>query len=270
MGRHSNATVAARSRGHVLDGSRSRPRRHRLLLVISGTLVMALSLVIVLVTSGIPGTGTVTAARYSSAGQIIAALDHAGLRCTGAQTTSPPVIATVSSEASCNLSTSQSPLIDVVPGSLTTAMVLHNSVSTGTEKIWNDVGPDWWIETDHADAQRIQHLLGGRIIGGPWHPPGSQTLTSAQGTSICTDLNTWLARAWNQDMPRFSAQLQADESEAGSTPLGNDLQDLDSNLQTLNSDALLPSPPGYSPPTGLAALHTDCAAYDVNIQESAP
>jgi hypothetical protein len=116
------------------------------------------------------GAGAVTAARYSSAQQVIAALDHGGMRCTGGSDNTP-VVSGATSESSCNLSASDSPLIDVFPGTVTTAMVLRNSISTGTQKIWSDVGPNWWIQTTRAYANRIQKLLGGRVIGGPWHPP---------------------------------------------------------------------------------------------------
>ena len=94
------------------------------------------------------------------------------------------------------------------------------------------------------------------------------TLTASQGATICDDLKAWLPGAFNQDMPRFNAQLQSDESEAAGTPLGTDLSNLDSNLQQLNSDAFFPSPPGYTagPPTGIGPLQQDCAAYAVKIK----
>jgi hypothetical protein len=95
----------------------------------------------------------------------------------------------------------------------------------------------------------------------------SAALTVSQGASICNDLNSWLVQAWNQGAPRFSATMTADESNAGSSNLGTDLQTLDSNLQSLNSAALMPSPPGYSPPTGLGALQQDCTAYGVAVRQ---
>jgi hypothetical protein len=95
----------------------------------------------------------------------------------------------------------------------------------------------------------------------------SAALTVGQGASICNDLNSWLVQAWNQGAPRFSATMTADETNAGNSSLGTDLQTLDSNLQSLNSLALQPSPPGYSPPTGLGALQQDCAAYGVAIRQ---
>ena len=97
------------------------------------------------------------------------------------------------------------------------------------------------------------------------------TLTQSQGASICNDLKAWLPGAFNQDQPRFNAKLDADETEAQGTPLGTDLSNLDSNLQSMNGVAFEPSPPGYTagPPTGLGPLQQDCAAYGVNIPTSA-
>jgi hypothetical protein len=120
------------------------------------------------------GSGAVTAARYSSARQVIAALGDAELRCTGASYSDPPVVSGASSEASCyrgGLGTEF--FIDVFPGTVTTAKVLRNSASTGSEKIWSDVGPNWWVQTTRAYARRIQKALGGRVIGGPWNPPAA-------------------------------------------------------------------------------------------------
>jgi hypothetical protein len=121
-------------------------------------------------------------------------------------------------------------------------------------------------------------LAGGLAVaacgGSTAHSPAATTsaapagLTYSQGARICSDLNTWLAVAYNEDMPRFSAQMEADESqaEAANTALGSDLAILDSNLQSLNSVAFEPSPPGYSPPTGISALQQDCSDYGVNVQ----
>lgn len=97
------------------------------------------------------------------------------------------------------------------------------------------------------------------------------SLTRSQGASICDDLKAWLPGAFNQDQPRFNAKLQADEAEAQGAPLGTDLSNLDSNLQSMNGLAFDPSPPGYTagPPTGLGPLQQDCAAYGVNIPTSA-
>ena len=90
-------------------------------------------------------------------------------------------------------------------------------------------------------------------------------LSFPQGARICTDLNSWAARAASQRMPRFSAAMQADESEAGGSQLGSDLSVLDGDLQTENSAALLPGPPGY--PTDESALKADCRVFGVNFTD---
>ena len=217
------------------------------------------------VSAGLAGCGgsAPAAVRYSSARQVIAVLDHRGLRCGGASYSSPPVVHGATSEASCSFKTSTSQLIDVFPGSVTTATVLRNSVSTGTEKIWSDVGPNWWVQTTRACARRVQKLLGGRIIAGPWHPPGSVTLSYSQGASICRDLNSWARTANNQDTPRFSAQLESDESAAAGSQLGSDLASFDGDLQTENSAALEPGPPGDE--QSVQFVESDCSAYGVTF-----
>jgi hypothetical protein len=90
-------------------------------------------------------------------------------------------------------------------------------------------------------------------------------LTYAQGQSICNDLNTWAQTAENQDMPRFNAQLEQDQAEAMSadSQLGTDLASFDDDLQSENSDALLPGPPGDEQP--VQQLETDCQAYGVTF-----
>jgi hypothetical protein len=80
------------------------------------------------------GSGTVTAARYSSVRQVIAALDHGGMRCTGAEYSNPPVVKGAISEASCDFRGLSNTLIDVFPGTVTTAQVLQNSISTGPQE----------------------------------------------------------------------------------------------------------------------------------------
>jgi hypothetical protein len=93
------------------------------------------------------------------------------------------------------------------------------------------------------------------------------TLTASQGAVICNDFKAWLPGAFNQRMPRFNAQLESDETEAGDTPLGTDLLNFDSNLQDLNGSAFFPSPPGYAgTPTGIGALQQDCATYGVTFK----
>jgi len=95
--------------------------------------------------------------------------------------------------------------------------------------------------------------------------PASAALSAVQGAKICSDLKAWLAGALHEAEPRFSAQLESDENEAGYGALGTDLLALDSNLLNFNSGALRNSPPRYYPVEGLAALQHDCAAYGVSI-----
>jgi hypothetical protein len=61
--------------------------------------------------------------------------------------------------------------------------------------------------------------------------------------------------------------MESNQTEAGNTNLGTDLETLNANLQSLNGAALFPSPPGYSPATGLGALQQDCTAYGVNVHQ---
>jgi hypothetical protein len=117
------------------------------------------------------GAGAVTSGRVSSARQVVATLDRAGLRCTGASYSNPPGVSGATSEVACYRNGGNTEFfIDVFPGTVTTATVLRDSVSTGTEKIWSDVGPNWWVQTTHSYAERIQKAIGGRIVGGPWNP----------------------------------------------------------------------------------------------------
>lgn len=153
---------------------------------------------ILLVVTGCSGGGP-TAARYSSANQVIAALGHGGLRCTGVQETpGTPVVAGATSEASCSFGASPNQLIDVFPDTVTTAKVLHNSVSTGTQKIWSDVGPNWWVQTSRGYVKRVQKILGGRIIGGPWHP--SSTVSTAPASSPALTADKAICKIFNANI----------------------------------------------------------------------
>lgn len=99
----------------------------------------------------------------------------------------------------------------------------------------------------------------------PTTPVRSKTpaFTASEGMSICNDVNSWLKTAENQDMPRFNATLESDESEAARTQLGSDLSSLDDDLQQMNSDALMPGPPGDPQP--IQAVESDCKSYGVTI-----
>jgi hypothetical protein len=92
------------------------------------------------------------------------------------------------------------------------------------------------------------------------------SLTAAQGTAICKDFNAWAVQAGNQDMPRFNAQLQNDETQASGTQLGTDMAAEDQGLQRMNSAALMPGPPGDPQPVDL--LRQDCASYGVTLKPS--
>ena len=111
---------------------------------------------------------------YSSAQQVVAALSRGGLPCTGGNYNTP-VVSGATSETLCDLSSSGQALIDVFSGTVSSATVLKNSVSTGTEQIFSVVGPNWWVQVSHAYASRARAILGGRIIAGPWHPQAPST-----------------------------------------------------------------------------------------------
>jgi hypothetical protein len=194
--------------------------------------------------------GTVAASRYASARQLIAALTHGGLSCTGASYNTP-VVSGASSEASCNFTASQTPLIDVFPGTVTTAQVLRNSVSTGTQKIWSDVGPNWWVQANRVYATRIQRILGGHVVGGPWHQgAGQPSAAQDPALQVCqgfTAIDGMLSAILNHDEENPSAvspdgklngyadqmshwsyvitQAVADGSTAASIQFANDLGD---------------------------------------------
>jgi hypothetical protein len=155
---------------------------------------------------------------------VIAALAHGGLPCTGASY-GTPVVSGATSEASCSFGTSANQLIDVFPGTVTTTTVLRNSVSTGTEKIWSDVGPNWWVQTSSPYVKRVQKILGGKIIGGPWHPPatgaGSTYANQAADAALCKtynaditngdtyDIQTALQQAAGSVSPKLARDIQA-------------------------------------------------------------
>ena len=103
----------------------------------------------------------------------------------------------------------------------------------------------------------------------PAHPVAAASappaLTSSQGASICNDLNAWWKVAYNEDMPRFDATMDADEQQAQGTQLGDDLSTLDNDLQSENSAALDPGPPGD--PQDMQIIEQDCTAYGVTVSQ---
>jgi hypothetical protein len=62
---------------------------------------------------------------------------------------------------------------------VSSAEVLTNSVSTGTRQIWTVYGSNWWVQTDTTHDQRVQGVLGGEILAGPWHPHATSTPSSS-------------------------------------------------------------------------------------------
>lgn len=105
--------------------------------------------------------------------------------------------------------------------------------------------------------------------------PSAAALTSAQAVSICQDLKSWLATAMNQDMPRFSAQLKSDETEANNanSQLGADLTGLDEALQESNSLALNPLSNvtgGLPSPSYGQFLAYDCSQVGVTVPFEGP
>lgn len=78
-------------------------------------------------------------ATYSSVQDVINALNRSGLSCTGG-TSGTPVVKGAESEMLCNVDPSSQALIDVFPHMVSSAEVLANSVSTGTQQIWTVTG----------------------------------------------------------------------------------------------------------------------------------
>jgi len=171
----------------------------------AGTAIAAVAAVLA-AGCGSGSSGTATASRYSSARQIVAALDHAGLRCTGAYYGTPQA-AGASSEAVCNFGYSASAVIDVFPGTLSAGVALQNSVSTGPERIWNVAGPNWSVQTSHYYAGRVQAILGGHVIAGPQAAPVATPPPPADpGIAVCQKFLT------------MAGQLTADLSVATTDP----------------------------------------------------
>ncbi len=148
--------------------------------IAGGTMVIA-----ALPLAGCSGSSSAnaTAVRYSSAAQVVAALKHGRMPCTGGDNDTP-VVQGATSETLCNFTSDETGLIDVFPGTVSTATVLKNSVSTGAQQIYSDVGPNWWIQTSQVDAQQVQGLLGGRVVAGPWHPSAASAESSAAPPSF--------------------------------------------------------------------------------------
>lgn len=164
-------------------------RSHLPITIIAGLTFMGAAALL----SGCGGTSTahaVTAARYSSVQQIVTALKHGHLPCVRFSSSNPPVAAGAMSEASCDVTAPGANFIDVFPNTITTTMVLKNSISTGTTEIWNVVGPNWQVQTTKPYAKRIQKILGGKIIPGPWRTVDPQYLPGA-ASSAAGPFSSW-------------------------------------------------------------------------------
>jgi hypothetical protein len=95
---------------------------------------------------------------------------------------------------------------------VTTAVVLRNSVSTGPKKIWSDVGPNWWVQTSSTYVKRVQIILGGRIIGGPWHPASGASTAPSSKPALTADramCKTFNANTGNGGESQISQALLA-------------------------------------------------------------
>jgi hypothetical protein len=89
--------------------------------------------------------------------------------------------------------------------------------------------------------------------------PKQPVLTYQQGANICNTLNTWAKHQGNVYTPRLPAVLILDaQTIASGTNLGTDLESFESELQQLNSVALLPV---NDPAEG--SLENDCLEYGV-------
>jgi len=140
---------------------------------------------------------THTVATYSTVEDVLNALSGGGLPCTGGTASVTPIVQGATSEIECNFDPSSLALIDVFPAghSVSPAEVLTNSVSTGDEQIWTVYGANWWVQTNTTYDHRVQGILGGTILAGPWHP-ATQTAPSpaasvdyATAGVVCANMN---------------------------------------------------------------------------------
>ena len=144
-----------------------------------------------------PAAPTHAAATYSTVEDVLNALSGGSLPCTGGDVSLTPVVQGATSEIQCNFDPNSLALIDVFPAghSVSPAEVLTNSVSTGDEQIWTVYGANWWVQTDTTYDHRVQGILGGTILAGPWHP-ATQTAPSpvasvdyATAGVVCANMN---------------------------------------------------------------------------------
>jgi len=118
-------------------------------------------------------------------------------------------------------------------------------------------------------------ILGLAACGGSALTHSAQTtmtplaaLTDSQGASICNDLNTWLIQAMNEGQPRFTAKMESDQTEAGNTNLGADLETPQLKSSEPERRRSLSIAAGLLSATGLGALQQDCTAYGVNVHQA--
>ena len=130
-------------------------------------------------TSSPTSTPTHTSAQqvtHSSVHDVINALNRGGLLCTGG-TSRTPVVKGATLETLCKFDPHSQALIDVFPRThmVSSAEVLTNSASTGTRQIWTVYRSNWWVQTDTTHDLRVQRILGGKILAGPWQPKAKST-----------------------------------------------------------------------------------------------
>ena len=160
-----------------------------------------------------------TAATYSSAHDVIAALGRDGLSCTGEDDSSPPVMLGATSEASCHLGSSESDeaLIDVFPDgyAVTYAEVSTNSVSTGTQQIWAVYGPNWLLQADTTYVHRVMKILGGKILAGSRNPQSASSPPSPSAIPLAE----WCRGQGFQDYQDVDNDLNQTKSDEEDLPV---------------------------------------------------
>jgi hypothetical protein len=198
---------------------------------VNRTIITAVVLAAGIILAGCEGAHHVaTAEPYRSAKQVVAALAKGGLPCTGPQY-GTPVVKGASSETECDFASNELELVDVFPAShiVNASEVSVNSVSTGSQQIVTVYGPNWWVQTDSTYDHRVQKILGGKILAGPWHP--SSSAPSSSPSSSITDPAVTVCQDFAGIDSKLTADLHAVEANpsAGATgpnsitPLGNTL-----------------------------------------------
>jgi hypothetical protein len=198
---------------------------------VNRTIITAGALAAGIVLAGCGGTHHAASAEsYTSAKQVVAALAKGGLPCTGGQY-GTPVVKGASSETQCNFGNNDLELVDGFPTShiVTASEVSANSVSTGSQQIVTVYGPNWWVQTDSTYDHRVQKILGGKILAGPWHPSSSAPSSSPSSSmtdpavTVCQDF-AGIESTLTADLNVVEANPSAGATGPNSiTPLGNTL-----------------------------------------------